>query len=152
MADLIPADVLTRYLHDHIPLTRHMGIVVAECSDDRIVLSAPLGPNVNHRETAFGGSLSGAAILAGWAWLHARLVPRGRRQRLVVHESTANFDRAVDGPFEAVCDSPPAEVFDRFLAALERRGKARMTLESRVLCRGETAVRHTGRYVAIAVS
>lgn len=151
MAELILADALTRYLHDHIPLTRHMGIVVAECSDSRVVLAAPLAPNVNHRETAFGGSLSGAAILAGWAWLHARLAPQGRRQRLVVHESTAHFDHAVDGPFEAVCDSPSAEEFDRFLAVLNRRGKARMTLESRVLCRGETAVRHVGRYVAIAV-
>ena len=152
MAEPITADALTRYLHDHIPLTRHMGIVVAECGAERVVLSAPLGPNVNHRETAFGGSLSGAAILAGWAWLHARLLARGGRQRLVVHESTAAFERAVDGPFEAVCDSPAAAEFDRFAAALGRRGKARMTLETRVTCRGEVAVRHTGRYVAIATS
>ncbi|HEX6985931.1 MAG TPA: YiiD C-terminal domain-containing protein [Planctomycetaceae bacterium] len=150
MADLIPADALTRYLHDHIPLTRHMGIVVAECGPERVVLSAPLGPNVNHRETAFGGSLSGAAILAGWTWLHARLAARERRQRLVIHESNTAFERAVDGAFEAVCESPPANEFDRFLAALDRRGKARMTLESRILCRGEVAARHTGRYVALA--
>ena len=150
MADLVPPDALTRYLHDHIPLTRHMGIVVAECDPDRVVLSAPLGPNVNHRETAFGGSLSGAAILAGWTWLHARLSPSGRRSRLVIHESTTHFERPVDGPFESICDSPPAAEFDRFLAALDRRGKARITLETRVICRGELAARHTGRYVALA--
>lgn len=142
---------LTRYLHAHIPLTRHMGIVVAECGSGRVVLSAPLGPNVNHRETAFGGSLSSVAILAGWVWLYARLAALDRRQRLVVHESTATFSRPVDRPFEAVCDSPPPEEFDRFLAAFDRRGKARIALESRVLCHGELAVRHTGWYVAVAI-
>lgn len=140
---------LTRYLHNHIPLTRHMGVVAEECSVGRVVLSAPLPPNVNHRETAFGGSLSGIAILAGWSWLHVRLAGRGRRQRIVVHESTTAFERAVDGAFEAVCESPSPADFDRFAAALERRGKARITLLSRVLCRGEVAVRHTGRYVAV---
>jgi thioesterase domain-containing protein len=151
MAEPTPADALTRYLHDHIPLTRHMGIVVAESGRGRVVLAAPLAPNVNHRETAFGGSLSGAAILAGWTWLYARLASRKPRPRIVVQESAALFDRPADGPFEAVCEGPrePRE-FERFLAALDRHGRARITLESRVLCRGETAVRHAGRYVALA--
>ncbi|MGC1276347.1 MAG: YiiD C-terminal domain-containing protein [Planctomycetaceae bacterium] len=149
MADLVATQELTRYLHDHIPLTRHMGIVVTECSGERVVLSAPLEPNVNHRETAFGGSLSGAAILAGWTWLHARLLPCGHRHRLVIHESVTHFENPVEGPFEAVCDSPPADEFDRFLTMFNRRGKARLTLESRILCGETVAARHTGRYVAL---
>lgn len=148
MADLIPADTLTEYLHDHIPLTRHMGIVVAECSRERIVLRAPLAPNVNHRETAFGGSLSGAAILAGWAWLHARL-SREWGPRLVVQESTMTFEQPVTATFEAICDSPPDAEFERFKTALERRGKARMTLESRIVSGSRIVARHTGRYVAV---
>ena len=150
MAETVSADALTRYLHDHIPLTRHMGIVVAETSAARMVLAAPLEPNVNHRETAFGGSLSGAAILAGWAWLHVRLAPAQRRYRLVVQESTTLFERPVDGPFEAICDSPAPEELDRFIAAFRRRGKARISLESRIVSRGEIAARHAGRYVAVA--
>jgi thioesterase domain-containing protein len=148
MADAT-ADALTRYLHDHIPLTRHMGIVVTEPGPDRVVLSAPLAPNVNHRETAFGGSLSGAAILAGWTLLHVRLTPRARRHRLVVQESTTHFEQPADGPFEAVCELPSAAEFERFAVMLERRGKARIALESRILCRGEVSARHTGRYVAL---
>lgn len=147
---MTPED-LTRYLHDHIPLTRHMGVVVTDCRPERVILSAPLAPNVNHRETAFGGSLSSLAILAGWAWLYTRLSPLGRRQRIVIHDSQTAFDRTVSGPFEAICDAPPDEDFARFLAALARRGKARITLESRVLCGGEIAVRHTGRYVAVTL-
>lgn len=148
MADLIQADALTRYLHDHIPLTRHMQILVAECSPDRIVLRAPLAPNINHRETAFGGSLSGIAILAGWAWLHARL-SRDFGPRLVVQESTMTFEKPVTGQFEAVCNSPPATEFARFRSLLERRGKARMTLASHVVSDSQIVAHHTGRYVAV---
>lgn len=148
MADLIQADALTRYLHDHIPLTRHMEIQVAECSPERIVLRAPLAPNINHRETAFGGSLSGIAILAGWAWLHARL-SRDFGPRLVVQESTMTFEKPVTGPFEAICNSPPEIEFERFLILLKRRAKARMTLESHVVSGSQTVARHTGRYVAV---
>ncbi|MBA3314786.1 MAG: YiiD C-terminal domain-containing protein [Planctomycetaceae bacterium] len=149
MADLITADALTRYLHDHIPLTRHMQIVVVECGAARIVLAAPLAPNVNHRATAFGGSLSSAAILAGWAWLHVRLTELGRRQRLVISESTTTYEHPVDGAFEAICESPAAAEFDRFTQILDRRGKARITLKSHVTCNGRVAVRHIGRYAAV---
>ena len=145
----ITADALTRYLHDHIPLTRHMGIVVTEAAPDRVVLAAPLAPNVNHRETAFGGSLSGAAILAGWTLLHVRLSPRGRRHRLVVQESTTRFEQPADGPFEAVCELRDDSEFERFIAMLNRRGRARIALESRIECRGEVVARHAGRYVAL---
>lgn len=149
METLPTTDELTRYLHDHIPLTRHMEIEVVFCTAERVVLAAPLAPNVNHRDTAFGGSLAGAAILAGWTWLHARLLSDRRNDRLVIQESVTHFAKPVEGPFEAVCESPAESEFARFRASLRRRGKARITLESRVVCRGTIAVQHTGRYVAL---
>jgi len=144
------AESLTRYLHDHIPLTRHLEVTVAELNEARVVLSAPLAPNINHRETAFGGSLASIAILAGWSWLHASLTAAGKRQRLVVSESTAAFSRPVDDDFLAICEAPPAREFERFLRTLERRGKARLLLESCVMCRDEMAVSHSASFVAIA--
>ncbi len=149
MPEPFTADSLTRYLHDHIPLTRHLEVTVIELSGDRVVLSAPLPPNVNHRETAFGGSLSSVAILAGWSWLHARLTALGKRQRLVVSQSTAMFLQPVDDTFLAVCNAPADAEVQRFLRLLDRRGKARLQLESHVLCRDVVAVEHSAAFVAI---
>jgi thioesterase domain-containing protein len=150
MSEPFTAESLTCYLHDHIPLTRHLEVTVTELNETRVVLSAPLAPNINHRETAFGGSLASIAILAGWSWLHARLTAAGKRQRLVVSESTATFSRPVDDDFFAVCEAPPAVEFERFLRTLERWGKARLLLESCVLCRDEVAVTHSAAFVAIS--
>lgn len=150
MPEPFTTESLTQYLHDHIPLTRHLEVTVTELHERRVVLAAPLSPNINHRETAFGGSLVSVAVLAGWSWLHARLTALGKRQRLVVSQSTANFTRPVDRDFLAVCEAPTDAEFERFLRTLERRGKARLCLESDILCRDAIAVQHSAAFVAIA--
>ena len=50
------ANAVERYLHRHIPLTAAMGVRVAAVTLQRAELRAPLAPNINHRETVFGGS------------------------------------------------------------------------------------------------
>ena len=57
-------------LHREIPITRHMGITLVDYDDRRLTISAPLDKNINHRDTAFGGSLNTLATLAGWCLLN----------------------------------------------------------------------------------
>ena len=47
-----------------MPLSQAMQVTVVEASFQQVVLTAPLAPNINHRETVFGGSASAVAILA----------------------------------------------------------------------------------------
>ena len=51
---------IERYLHEHIPLTTHMEVGVDRIDDTGVRLTAPLAPNINHRQTAFGGSVAAA--------------------------------------------------------------------------------------------
>ncbi|MFB3040360.1 MAG: YiiD C-terminal domain-containing protein, partial [Candidatus Poribacteria bacterium] len=64
---------LEEYLHEHIPLSKAIGVKVVEADSAGVTLSAPLAPNINHRETVFGGSASAVAILAAWTLLYVRL-------------------------------------------------------------------------------
>ena len=52
---------LEQYLHAHIPLSAAMGVSVVQVADEAITLSAPLEPNINHRDTVFGGSASASS-------------------------------------------------------------------------------------------
>jgi thioesterase domain-containing protein len=61
------------YLYEHIPLSKAMEVDVVDASVDKVVLRAPLAPNINHRATVFGGSASALAILAAWTLLYVRL-------------------------------------------------------------------------------
>ncbi len=100
-----PVD-LERFLHEKIPLTVAMGVRVAECSDARLVLEAPLTPNRNHLQTAFGGSLHALATLSGYGLLWWLL--REPQAHLVIRESTARYLRPVRGDLKATCQSPAA--------------------------------------------
>lgn len=137
---------LEQYLHTHIPITQAMAVRV-DGVDPEIRLSAPLEPNINHRHTAFGGSLATLATLAAWSTLRVRL---GDGARLVIAKQTTDYLRPVEGRFVAVCHAPAEDEWLRFMAAYERKGRARITLEAEVECNGEVAVRFSGEFAALS--
>lgn len=141
---------LERYLHDHIPLSRALAVRVASVAPELVRLSAPLAPNLNHRHTAFGGSVASLAILAGWSWLLARLAGRGPVPRLVIQEETVEYLAPVVAAFEANCPAPSEAAWRRFLQALDGRGRGRLELRADVTSGGRVVARFRGRYVAIA--
>lgn len=148
--DPVDAASLQDYLHEHIPLTRSMGVAVTEAGADEIVLRAPLEPNINHRDTVFGGSASALAILAGWALVHVRLGGSGRSaRRIVIQRNRMEYLLPVEGAFRARCAAPDPERWDRFVRTLERKGIGRVSLEATVETGGKAVGRFEGDYVAL---
>lgn len=139
------------YLHEHIPVTRHMGVSVTGYDGASVRLAAPLAANLNHRRTAFGGSISTLGILAGWTLLHLHFSDRAPAAvpRLVIQRSETDFDAAVTSDFEALCRQPDTGRWERFNALFERRGRARITLVAEIIADGRCLGRHSGDYVAL---
>src|SRR5580693_3454554 len=95
-----PGDI-ENYLYAHIPLSKAMALRVDSATPEKVQLSAPLAPNINHRETAFGGSVSALAILAAWTLLYLRLDAAQQKTRLVIRSNTMRYDAAATGDFSA---------------------------------------------------
>ncbi|HEY9656068.1 MAG TPA: YiiD C-terminal domain-containing protein [Crinalium sp.] len=145
---LVSPALITQYAHEHIPITRHMGMTVLAVDDGRISLLAPYAPNINHRETIFGGSISSLGILAGWALLWAKLQMEETPKRLVIQSSSTNFIKPATEAIVAYCQCDRASWLT-FYTTLQRHGKARITLAVESRC-GETIVAtHVGQYVAM---
>ena len=145
-------DQLKQYLHDHIPLSLAMGVEVETVRPDRVVLRAPIAPNINHRETVFGGSASALAILSGWALVHCRLAAEGLGSRLVIQRNSMSYDRPIVTGFQACATMDNDARWQRFVTLLARRGKARVTVGSLLTCEDEIAGRFEGEFVALANS
>jgi len=141
---------LEAYLHEHIPLSRAMQVVVESTSLDAVVLRAPLAPNINHRETVFGGSASALAILAAWSLLHLRLRAEGVASRLVIQRNTMDYERPIAGDFTARSALERTDDWPRFLRMLARKGRARAGVTAVLEAEGRVAGRLTGEFVAIA--
>jgi thioesterase domain-containing protein len=142
---------LEQYLHAHIPLSQAMQVGVAAIEPDRIVLSAPLAPNINHRETLFGGSASAIAILAAWSLLHVRLRDEGMTTKLVIQRNTMRYEAPIAGDFTAIARLPAPSDWDAFKRTLIRRGKARIGVLSELHYAGQVAGRLEGEFVALGV-
>jgi thioesterase domain-containing protein len=140
---------LEKYLHDHIPISKAMQVVVVQARPEAVILSAPLAPNINHRDTVFGGSASAVAILASWSLLHTRLSSEGITSRLVIQRNTMSYERPIDGTFTAEAAIASAEAWEQFLRLLKRRGKARITVTSVLHFAGQVAGRLEGEFVAL---
>ncbi len=140
-------DQLTRFLHQHIPLSAMMQLRAVAWDGECLRLSAPLAPNVNDKGTAFGGSLYTLAVLCGWSLLHLKLEAAGIKKNLVIHEAATRYLLPVTGELHAEC-RVTAQDSQTFLDTLQQRGRARITLSVAILQQGQTAMEFTGRYVA----
>lgn len=139
---------LETYLHDHIPLSRAMAMRVASIAADSVILEAPLAPNINHRDTVFGGSAASIATLAAWALLHLRLTDAGLPSRVVIQSSTMDYLLPIAGDFTATATLENAADWAGFVKILGRRGRARIAIGAVLDFDGQRAGRFRGEFVA----
>jgi thioesterase domain-containing protein len=139
---------LTQYIHEQIPLSKAIGVSVVAIEDDAVILQAPLAPNLNHRQTVFGGSASAVAILAGWALLHVRLRSAGFADDLVIQRNMMEYQHPIAGQFTARSMLERPDGWKPFTAMLARRGKARITVLAVLEHMGRVAGRFSGEFVA----
>ena len=140
---------LARYIHEHIPLSKAIGVSVLAIEADAVTLQAPLEPNLNHQQTVFGGSASALAILASWALLHVRLQSAGIAARLVIQRNVMEYQSPILGQFTARSTLEHPEGWKPFTDMLARRGKARITVLAVLEHLGRVAGRFSGQFVAL---
>jgi len=123
---------IEQFLKQQIPLAEAMGIHVRHVDGGSAEVDAPLAPNKNHLDTAFGGSLNAVLLLACYTWMFNLLKARGFSYHVVLKSSQAFYFKAVDSDFTAICRAPAQDVIDRFLKTLEKKQRAQIDLKASV--------------------
>jgi thioesterase domain-containing protein len=139
---------LQDYLYAHIPLSKAMAVEVRTATPQGVLLSAPLAPNINHRDTVFGGSASTLAILSAWALLHVSMLDANIKARLVIQKNSMSYDLPMPGEFSAEAAAPAPEKWQRFLATLNKHKRARISISSILHCEGKKVGEFEGDFVA----
>ena len=128
-----------------------MEVSVVAVSMDAVVLRAPLAPNINHRETVFGGSASAVATLAAWSLLHTRLRVDGIASRLVIQKNTMEYERPICGDFTARSSLEQPSEWQRFTRLLARKGKSRIAVSATLEHGGQAVGHFRGEFVALRI-
>lgn len=140
---------LQNYLYEKMPQVKSMEVVVENMGPEHLTVSAPLEPNINHRDSVFGGSASSIAILAAWAFLHQKLVAEGISTTLVIQKNTMSYDVPITGKFLATAQLNNEAEWNRFISMLRRRGKSRINISSLLEFAGKEAGKFEGTFVAV---
>ena len=144
------ANILEKYLLQHIPISAAMGIKVESASSQQVILSAPFLNNINHKNTVFGGSLHAVATLACWSLLHVNLLDISERNiQIFIASSEIFYTAPVISDFKAECCTPDSLEWERFRKTLQRKGKARLKLNAKIFQDSQLCVNYSGQFVAI---
>ena len=135
------------FFYRQIPITRAMGVRVVSYDGNELTLAAPIALNHNHLGTAFGGSLSAIATLAGYGLLWLEL--DDKNCHLVIRRSSLAFNRPVRREIIALCRRPRSEELAAFKATFAERRKARIDLQATIEEDGVVAVEFSGTFVAL---
>lgn len=144
-----PRQALESYIHAHIPLTRAMQVSVAALEEDLVTLAAPLLPNINHRDTVFGGSASALCILSAWSLIHAKLGEERIHARIVIQNNSMDYLLPAADRFEATCSRPDPASWNRFIKGLQLKRAGRIHLNSTLTSQGKTCGKFEGAFVAL---
>ena len=123
---------LKQFFIDHLPITQFMGLEVESYDGDTLILTAPLEPNINDKQTAFGGSLYNTAVMACWGMIYLKTQEKNIQCNQVVTEGSMKYIAPVDGRIRAICHAPSEEELASFFDHFERKGRARISLEAAI--------------------
>jgi thioesterase domain-containing protein len=141
---------LQSILEREIPMCAQMGIRVHNGGADGLVMRLPLGPNRNHQQTAFAGSLNALCTIAGWGSVYLLLRELGRDGNIVIRRSTIRYQEPVSSSeIYARCQPVTPEARQYFLEMLGDKGQAKLDLTVEVAGSDGPAVSFSGSYVVL---
>ena len=140
---------LVDYLRNHVPLTREIDIRAGSQTDQWLELTAPLHPNLNDKQTAFGGSLATLCTLSGWCVCSMLCRELTQIIDIAVIDSQIHYHQPVTGdPIAARACFPSIEDQQIFIETLQKEGRARLSLKVTVKEGDTTAVSFAASYYA----
>lgn len=139
---------LEEFLLDSIPLARAMQLRIREWSPARLVLTAPLAPNINDKGCAFGGSLASLATLAPWALLELALRAEGLAADIFVADATIRYLAPIWEDIRVEAEPAAGAELAEFIRTLRTRGRARIAMQARVCAAEAEACVQEARFVA----
>lgn len=140
------AHKLTEFFQTHLPITDYMEMSVEHYDGQTLTLKAPLLPNINDKQTGFGGSLYNMAVMACWGMAYLKTQEAAIACNQVVAKGAIEYKAPVTGEIRATCHVADLSLTDRFISDFKAKGKARINLESNIQCNGKQAVEFHGQY------
>ena len=118
------------FLYQHIPSVKFMQLKLLSCDDNTLLATAPAKPNLNDKQTIFGGSSSALMTVCGWSLIKYNLEQMGFKNDVVIADAHTRWKKAQkdDLIINAHCDCDWPDI----LRALNNKQQPKITIETQV--------------------
>lgn len=82
------------FLFENIPLVRFMQLQLISCSENKLTARAPAKPNLNDKQTIFGGSSAALMTVCGWSLIKFNIEQRQYNNDVVIADAHTRWRRA----------------------------------------------------------
>jgi thioesterase domain-containing protein len=124
---------LIQILSDNIKLYEHLGITVETLNSHRAVLKVDLQKNLNHKGTAFGGSLYATGVMSAYALVLAGLkYYKIDTENIVIAKGVIEYLRPIDSDFRILCEFANLEEEESFYQELKDKKRVRRDLNVQI--------------------
>lgn len=82
------------FLYADIPLVKAMQMSLTAITEQSLSASAPLTPNINDKNTVFGGSSSALMTVCGWSLIKIQLEQQGLANDVVISHADTQWIKA----------------------------------------------------------
>jgi thioesterase domain-containing protein len=139
---------IAQHLQDEIKLYRHLGLEAVEISSVISRFKAKLDANLNHKGTAFGGSLYAIGVLSAYALIFATLKEHEiETENIVIAKGEIKYLRPVDRDFEVSCGFATQYELEEFVETLRESRKIRQSLNVEIKCADQICANLQGLFV-----
>ncbi len=135
------------FLHENIPATLALGFEIKTFSEEKIEVHAPLKLNINHKQTAFGGSINAILTACCWSMAFKIIKPIDPNAHIVIQKSSIEYLQPVNGNLVGVCNAPQTPNIELFVQSYKKFGKSRIALNSYILENGIPKAKFNGSFV-----
>lgn len=135
-------------LHQQIPITKAMGFSVIEFTPSKVRILAKLEPNINHKSTAFGGSINCLMTVCGWAMTFINIKGIDPDAHIVIQKSNINYLAPIKEDFIAECDLTNEESKRKFLKMYNKHKRGKLSLKVSCYNQDTLLAEYEGQYVA----
>lgn len=136
------------FLYQHIPSVKFMQLKLLSCDDNTLLASAPAKPNLNDKQTIFGGSSSALMTVCGWSLIKYNLEQRGFKNDVVIADAQTRWLKAQS---DALNISVRCDInWDKAMTALNNNESIKPSVQSQVKNQqNQLCTTMTARYVIL---
>lgn len=133
----VKGEEIDNILRDKIKLYEHLGIEVLEITSHKAHFRVSLEKNLNHKGTAFGGSLYATGVMSAYALVLAGLKHyQIATDNIVISKGEISYLRPVDTDFDVIASFDSLAQEENFFAQLKKSKRTKDTVKVQILGEG----------------